>query len=59
MVARTCASAAALVSSAIVVVSSGSLTLLGLLLAGGLLASWGYVYSRAPCAPRNHSSGRR
>lgn len=50
MAAPTWAFPAALASSAIVVVSSSGLMLLGLLLAGGLLASWGYVYSHTVCA---------
>ena len=47
---RRSAIAAAAASSAIVVLGSGWLALLGLLLAGGLVASWGYVYARIVCA---------
>ena len=47
---RRSAIAAAVASSAIVVLGSGGLALLGLLLAGGLVASWGYVYARIVCA---------
>lgn len=50
MVVRQSAVAAAVASSAIVVVDSGGVALLGLLLAGGLVASWGYVYARILCA---------
>jgi hypothetical protein len=47
---RQSAVAVAVASSAIVVLGSGALALLGLFLAGGLVASWGYVYARTVCA---------
>jgi hypothetical protein len=50
MTIRQSAVAAAVVSSAIVALGSGGLVLLGLLIAGGLAASWGYVYVRVVCA---------
>jgi hypothetical protein len=50
MIVRQSAVAAAVTSSAVVVLRSGSSALLGLLLAGGLIASWAFVYARIVCA---------